>query len=72
MSWITSNWIWMILIGGMIAMHLRHGGHGGHGGGTSRHSNQSNPPEGTQSTRGTQPPALGDEDASAPTKHRGC
>lgn len=33
MEWLTENWIWVALIGGMIAMHLfGHGGHGGHGG----------------------------------------
>ena len=49
MSWIGSNWIWIILIGGMIAMHLRHGGHGGHGG-TSRQFDQNNAPESAHST----------------------
>lgn len=36
MQWLTDNWIWVLLIGGMLAMHLfghGHGGHGGHGGG---------------------------------------
>ncbi len=33
MQWLTDNWIWILLIGGMLAMHLfGHGGHGGHGG----------------------------------------
>lgn len=68
MSWVASNWIWIILIGGMIAMHLRHGGHGG----TSHHVDQSNAPEGAHSAHRTQPPAIGDDDATAPDKHRGC
>ncbi len=32
LNFLTSNWIWILLIGGMLVMHLRHG-HGGHGGG---------------------------------------
>lgn len=32
MEWFTENWIWILLIGGMLAIHLfGHGGHGGHG-----------------------------------------
>lgn len=34
MQWIAENWIVLLLVGGMIAMHLfghGHGGHGGHG-----------------------------------------
>ncbi len=38
MEWITDNWIWLLLGGGMVGMHLfghgRHKGQGGaHGGG---------------------------------------
>lgn len=25
---ISANWIWILLIGGMVVMHLGHGGHG--------------------------------------------
>ena len=39
MQWVLDNWFWILLGGGMIAMHLfghgghgAHGGHGGHGG----------------------------------------
>ena len=33
MEWISQNWVWVLLVVGMIAMHLfGHGGHGGHGG----------------------------------------
>ncbi|QUW85554.1 hypothetical protein SMIR_41605 (plasmid) [Streptomyces mirabilis] len=33
-GFLTSNWIWILLIGAMLVMHLghRHGGHGGGGG----------------------------------------
>ena len=68
MSWIASNWIWIILIGGMIAMHLRHGGHSG----TSHRSDQGEPLEGAHAGHTMRTPAFGDDDASAPAKHRGC
>ena len=29
MQWLLDNWIWVLLGGGMVAMHLF--GHGGHG-----------------------------------------
>lgn len=33
MQWLADNWIVVLLVGGMAAMHLfGHGGHGGHGG----------------------------------------
>ena len=32
LDFIVTNWIWILLIGGMLFMHLGHGGHGGHGG----------------------------------------
>jgi len=32
LDFIGTNWIWILLIGGMLFMHLGHGGHGGHGG----------------------------------------
>lgn len=32
MEWVLDNWIWILLGGGMVAMHLfGHGGHGSHG-----------------------------------------
>lgn len=39
LEFLSSNWLWILLIGGMLFMHLGHGGHGGHGGGGGhRHS----------------------------------
>lgn len=43
MQWITENWIMLLLVGGMIAMHLfghghGHGGHGGHGKQKTKHA----------------------------------
>lgn len=36
MSFLAANWIWIVLVGAMLAMHLRHGGsHGGCGAGHS-------------------------------------
>ena len=32
LEYLSSNWLWILLIGGMVFMHLGHGGHGGHGG----------------------------------------
>jgi hypothetical protein len=33
MSWLLTNWIWILLGAAFIAFHLfGHGGHGGHGG----------------------------------------
>ena len=33
MEWFLQNWVWVLFIAGMIAMHMfGHGGHGGHGG----------------------------------------
>lgn len=34
LGYLSANWIWILLIGGMLVMHLGHGRHGhGHGGG---------------------------------------
>ncbi|MGP1680225.1 MAG: hypothetical protein ACTS6J_24095 [Burkholderiales bacterium] len=33
MEWFSENWIWVLIFGGFIAMHMfGHGGHGGYGG----------------------------------------
>lgn len=32
LEFISANWLWILLIGGMVFMHLGHGGHGGQGG----------------------------------------
>jgi len=44
MQWLSENWVWILLIGGMAAMHLfghGHGGHGSHGKGTGRSAGRS-------------------------------
>ena len=34
LEFLSNNWLWILLIGGMLAMHLGHRGHaGGHGAG---------------------------------------
>lgn len=30
-NFITSNWLWIVVAGGMILMHFSHTGHAGHG-----------------------------------------
>ena len=33
MEWLSENWVFLLVVVGMVAMHLfGHGGHGGHGG----------------------------------------
>lgn len=32
LRWLSANWIWVVVVGGMLWMHRGHGGHGGHGG----------------------------------------
>jgi hypothetical protein len=32
LEYLSANWVWMLLVGAMLWMHLGHGGHGGHGG----------------------------------------
>lgn len=31
-GFLTANWVWILLVGAMLWMHLGHGGHSGHGG----------------------------------------
>ncbi len=40
LEFLSINWVWILLIGGMLFMHRGHGsGHGGHGGcGGHQHS----------------------------------
>lgn len=37
MDWLSENWVFLLVVIAMMAMHLfGHGGHGGHGGGRHR------------------------------------
>lgn len=53
MRWLSANWIWLVVVGGMLWMHLGmhrgHGGHGGHGG-HSGHGRSTRPQEQGSST----------------------
>jgi len=54
MQWVLDNWVWLLLGGGMIAMHLfGHGGHGSHG--KNRNTGSQSEPESQPSP----PPAAG-------------
>lgn len=46
LEFLSSNWLWILLIGGMLFMHLGHGrGHGGHMGcGGHQHSGNGHEP----------------------------
>lgn len=62
MDWLSANWLWLIVIGGMLWMHLgmhrgHGGGHGGHGGHDGDHhrtdpSRESHDHEGSTATEG--------------------
>lgn len=60
MEWVLDNWVWLLLGGGMVAMHLfGHGGHGGHG----SHGKNSNADSQTEPKARVNPPpaAIGKE-----------
>ena len=62
MEWLTENWILVLVIGGMAAMHLfghRHGGGRGHGGHkhTPRDEGEDNHAETEDSSTKTSGPA---------------
>jgi len=78
MRWLSSNWIWLVVVGGMLWMHLgMHRGHGGHGGHAGQshadHDGSAAPQDETLPTgEGSQ-----DEHSSEPAtarshRHRGC
>lgn len=68
MGWLSTNWLWIALIGAMLLMHLRHAGmhrgHHGHG-----HDRQ------TESESGHDGAAVASPDAARATPghgHGGC
>jgi len=79
--WLSANWIWLVVVGGMVWMHLgMHRGHGGHGGGHGGHAHGSH---GGHSGPGPQrqPTAVGHANHDGPPRedeqvsghrHRGC
>ena len=47
MEWLSQNWIWVLFLVGMMAMHMfGHGGHGAHG--SSRNESTSTNKDGVQ------------------------
>ena len=71
MSWLSSNWIWLVLVGGMLWMHLgMHRGHGGHSG----HSMSHQPPRSGYEDHGQDKSAVDTEsvDTGSSHRHRGC
>lgn len=72
MAWINENWLWLLLIGGMLAMHLfGHKGHGAGGGGGccgggghgKGHDHGKGRKADTPGTQATLPPGSADEKA---------
>lgn len=68
LEFLSGNWVWILLIGGMLFMHLGHGrGHGGHMGcGGHQHSGSGHQPADEHSADGR--PADPHEHPS-PTRH---
>lgn len=84
MRWLSANWIWVVVVGGMLwmhfGMHRGHGGHGGHGGSRRPQEQESSSGLGSRahehSQSGTAEPG-GAADAAAEVeatghRHRGC
>lgn len=68
MNWLADNWIWLLLVGGFVTMHLvGHRGGAGHGGGCcgGHHSHKGN--EGSQS-KSADGGCCGGKDGKAPNK----
>lgn len=76
LRWLSANWIWVVVVGGMLWMHLgMHRGHGGHGSGS--HVRKGAPQERRSSTghgsHGQDPSQPGTAEAgTAGHRHRGC
>lgn len=72
MNWLSSNWIWMVLVGGMLWMHRgMHRGHGGHGGHSSM--SQDSPRSGHEDHGQDESPVDTERaDAGSSHRHRGC
>ncbi len=68
MKWLSSNWIWLALIGGMLWMHL--GMHRGHGG----RSRSQQPTRSGHQDHGQDESRVDNENADTGSahRHRGC
>lgn len=78
MRWLSNSWIWLIVVGGMLWMHLgMHRGHGGHGGSRRADHDASSAPEAERSPAGPSGHGGHDRHGSEPAtarshRHRGC
>lgn len=64
MNWLSNNWVWLVLVAGMLWMHL--GMHRGHGG----HSTRQNPPRSGHQDHGQDESTIDTERADAHPSHR--
>lgn len=68
MEWLQTNWIWIALGLGFVAMHLfGHGGHGGHGRhGHGRHGGGGDSKRDPNPKEATPAPGVGEPNDSQP------
>jgi len=75
MRWLSANWIWMVVVGGMLWMHLgMHRGHGGHEGHVDKRAPEDLSPsgrDGNRDHRASEPPTER-AGGGATHRHRGC
>ena len=74
MEWLASNWIWIALIVGVVALHrFGHGGHGYGGHGHHSHRREARGPEETQTGLSTAKSSSAASDQVGQARHRhGC
>ena len=80
MRWLSANWIWVVVVGGMLWMHLgMHRGHGGHGGSRRPQEKESSGRHGSSANDHSQSGAAQRGDAAdageveaTGHRHRGC
>lgn len=83
MRWLSANWIWVVVVGGMLWMHLGmhrgHGGHGGHGGSRRPQEQESSTGHGSDAHDRSQPATAEPgttpdraEAGAAGHRHHGC
>lgn len=70
MGWLSSNWIWILVIGGFIALHVFGHGHGGHARSRAPQTDgavANDPGSGHKAT-----PTEGEQGGDRPGRRRGC
>lgn len=60
MAWISENWLLLLFIGGMVAMHLFGHGHGGHKHGKNAKHQKGAEKDTSDASAGTQAPSEDD------------